>query len=59
MLNLGLTWYDFKDKSNTICTFYFRFYYFLKNEEQRKDHHGDGYGELGEEKKSMKTTIIF
>jgi hypothetical protein len=26
----GLTWYDFKDKSNTICTFDFRSIYVLK-----------------------------
>jgi hypothetical protein len=50
MLKWGLTWYDFKDKSNTICTFYFKIYICFLNEEQCKDHHGDGCGKLEEEK---------
>jgi hypothetical protein len=30
MINLGLTWYEFKDKSNTICIFYLDVFLFFK-----------------------------
>jgi hypothetical protein len=50
MLKWGLTWYDFKDKSNTICTFYFRSIYVLKMRSKARITMGMDVGELEEEK---------
>ncbi len=60
MLKWGLRWYDFKDKSNTICTFYFRPIYVFKMRSKTRITMGMDVGELEEEKiKAWKSPSSF